>query len=565
MDIVFHLIGRSRISILFAVIMGIVSGLGSAALIGLINTELHATTSNIHLTILLFVSLGVVVILSQIFSTIIIMRAGQTAARDLRLQLSHRIISAPLRLLQQLGAPRLMANLTEDVAVLVESFQLLPQMCINISWVLGCMFYLGWLSWQLFMIVLVVMLLGILTYQLGTRSAIKPLRAAREQNDTLFAHFRSLIYGIKEIKLHHERKKAFLDDVLYSTAEAYRQGIMSAMTLFILAAMAGTACLYFLVGFILFVASNWETITKEIVSGFTLTLLYMMAPLTTILSDLPTFSRAKVAIDKINHLQKDLTEQTEVSNGLKPAEASVSPGKLELIAVTHQYIREGDDHKFTLGPLHLTFHPGELVFITGGNGSGKSTLGLLLVGLYSPESGHIKLNGIEIDDMMRESYRQQFAVVFSDFYLFESLLGLMGENLDHKARTYLTELQLDHKVTVNEGVFSSVELSQGQRKRLALVTAYLEDRPFYVFDEWAADQDPLFKELFYTVILKDLKSRGKTVIVITHDNHYFYLADQCIRLENGQIAENIPFIVSSIHLNQSKKGIAAIKHAREHL
>ncbi len=564
MDIVFHLIRRSRINILFAVIMGIMSGLGSAALIGLINTELHAT-SPVHLTVLFFVGLGAVVIASQIFSTIIVMRAGQTAARDLRIELSHRIINAPLRLLQQLGAPRLMANLTEDVAVLVESFQLLPQMCINISWVLGCLIYLGWLSWQLFVIVLIVMLLGILIYQLSTQRAIKPLRAAREQNDALFAHFRSLIYGIKEIKLHHERKKIFLDDVLYSTAEAYRQGIISAMTLFILAATVGTVSLYFLIGFVLFVASTWETITKEIVSGFTLTLLYMMAPLTTILSDLPTFSRARVAIDKINRLQKELIEQTEASNGLKHAEASVSSGKLELIAVTHQYIREGDDHKFTLGPLHLTFHPGELVFITGGNGSGKSTLGLLLVGLYSPESGHIKLNGIEIDDVMRESYRQQFAVVFSDFYLFESLLGLMGENLDHKARAYLTELQLDHKVTVNNGVFSSVELSQGQRKRLALVTAYLEDRPFYVFDEWAADQDPLFKELFYTVLLQDLKSRGKTVIVITHDNHYFHLADQCIRLENGQISGNIPFIVNSTHLDPSNKGIAAIKHAREHL
>lgn len=535
MDIVFHLIGRSRINIVLAVITGIVSGLGSAALIGLINTELHATTSEFKLTILLFAGVMVLVMLSQIVSTIVIMRAGQTAARDLRMELSHRIIRAPLRLLQQLGAPRLMANLTEDVTVLVESFQLIPQMCINISWVSGCLIYLGWLSWQLLIIVVVVMLLGVIIYQLSTRRALRPLRAAREQDDALYAHFRGLINGIKEIKLHQRRKKAFLADVLYPTAEACRKEIISAMTLFILAAAFGTLLLYCLIGFILFETNDWEMITREIVSGYALTLLYMMAPLTTALGDLPTFSRASVALGKINHLKKELTEQAEASANLKHTESPASPGKLELLAVTHQYVREGDEHKFTLGPLDLTFQPGELVFITGGNGSGKSTLGLLLVGLYSPESGQIRMNGVEITEAERENYRQQFAVVFSDFYLFESLLGLLTDDLDQRARTYLTELQLDHKVTIANGIFSTVELSQGQRKRLALVTAYLEDRPFYVFDEWAADQDPLFKELFYTVMLGDLKARGKTVIVITHDDHYFHLADRCIRLENGQI------------------------------
>ncbi len=565
MDIIFYLIGRSRINIVLAVITGIVSGLGSAALIGLINTELHATASDFKLTILLFASLGTLVILSQIVSTIVIMRAGQAAARDLRMELSYRIMNAPFRLLQQLGAPRLMANLTEDVAVLVESFQLIPQMCINTSWVVGCLIYLGWLSWQLLVIVIAVMFLGVVIYQQSTGRAIKPLRAAREQDDALYAHFRGLIHGIKEIKLHQQRRKAFLDNVLYPTAEACRKGIISAMTLFILAASFGTTLLYFLIGFILFEASGWDAITREIVSGYTLTLLYMMAPLTAVLGDLPTFSRACVALGKINHLKKELTEQAEDSIGSEQTATAMTPGKLEFLAVTHQYIREGDEHPFTLGPLDLTFKPGELVFITGGNGSGKSTLGLLLVGLYHPESGQIKLNGIEINESEREYYRQQFAVVFSDFYLFESLLGLLAENLDHRARAYLTKLQLDHKVTVNNGVFSTVELSQGQRKRLALMTAYLEDRPFYVFDEWAADQDPVFKELFYTVILSDLKSRGKTVIVITHDDHYFHLSDRCIRLKDGQVVENPPSDPDSSHMVRPIKGAATLQNAHHYL
>lgn len=538
MDIVFHLIARSRNSILMAVITGIASGLGSAALIGLINTELHSTAVDFNLTLWLFAALGTLVIITQIFSTMVIMRAGQAAARDLRMELSQRILNAPFRLLQQLGAPRLMANLTEDVTVLIEAFQSIPQMCIHTSWVAGCLMYLAWLSWSLLLTVIVVMLLGVVVYQLIIRRAMKPLHSAREEHDALYAHFRGLVHGIKEIKLHRQRKKAFQEDVLYPTAEACRKQIVIAMTMFILAATFGTALLYCLIGFILFGTSSWQGITAEIVSGYTLTLLYMMAPLTAALGDLPAFGRASVALGKIEQLKKELSDQAEIPAAANYFNIDVSLGNLEFLAVTHQYRREGDEHPFTLGPLNVTFQPGEMVFIIGGNGSGKSTLSLLLVGLYSPESGRIRLNGVDITEAEREYYRQQFAVVFADFYLFESLLGLMADNLDHKARTYLAELQLDHKVNVANGVFSTVELSQGQRKRLALVTAYLEDRPFYVFDEWAADQDPIFKELFYTVILRDLKARGKTVVVITHDDHYFHLADRCIRLENGQIVED---------------------------
>ncbi len=540
MDIVIHLLSRSRISIVLGVVTGIVSGLGSAALIGLINTEVHTTSLDFGYAPWIFGGLGFLVLFTHITSAVIVMHVGQTAARDLRMELSRRIMNAPLCLLQRLGAPRLMANLTEDVSVLVDAFQLIPYMCINISWVLGCLVYLGWLSWNLFILVVVVITLGVVIYRLSAMKAIGPLRAAREQDDALYAHFRGLIQGIKEIKLHRRRQDAFLMDLLYPTAEACRQGNISAMTVFTFAATLGTAILYFLIGIIVFETSTWESITQEIVIGYTLTVLYMMSPLTAVISGLPTLSRASIALGKINHLRKELVDQSEDLNGCTPTVLSTHPGLLEFIEVTHRYKREGDERNFTLGPLNLTLQPSELVFITGGNGSGKSTLGLLLVGLYNPEGGQIRLNNAVICGSNSEYYRQQFSVVFSDFYLFESLLGLVGSDLDERAQTYLTKLQLNHKVKVENGIFSTIELSQGQRKRLALVTAYLEDRPFYVFDEWAADQDPLFKELFYTVILSDLKARGKTVVVITHDDHYFHLADRCIRLEDGLIVEGVP-------------------------
>ncbi|MBV8202832.1 MAG: ATP-binding cassette domain-containing protein [Acidobacteria bacterium] len=197
-----------------------------------------------------------------------------------------------------------------------------------------------------------------------------------------------------------------------------------------------------------------------------------------------------------------------------------------------------DDGAFTLGPLDLAFEPGELIFVVGGNGSGKTTFAKLLVGLYIPEAGEIRLNGEPVRAEQLDAYRHLFAIVFSDFYLFEKLLGLRPAEVDAAAADYLAKLRLAHQVRVENGAFSTVALSQGQRKRLALIATLLEDRAVYVFDEWAADQDPEFKAFFYCEILPGLIARGKTVFVITHDDRYFDLASRIIKLEDGRVVSD---------------------------
>jgi putative ATP-binding cassette transporter len=195
-------------------------------------------------------------------------------------------------------------------------------------------------------------------------------------------------------------------------------------------------------------------------------------------------------------------------------------------------------HKRIEGPISLTIESGELVFITGGNGSGKTTFVRLITGLHMEETGHIYLDGHRVEDQECERYRQFFSVVFADFYLFDHLLGLTRPDLEEEARQYPAELKLSHTVKVINNRFSTTDLSQGQRKRLALLTAYLEDRPIYIFDEWAADQDPYFKNIFYTHLLPELKAIGKTVLVISHDDRYYHVADRLIRLDEGQIVSD---------------------------
>jgi putative ATP-binding cassette transporter len=262
-----------------------------------------------------------------------------------------------------------------------------------------------------------------------------------------------------------------------------------------------------------------------------------MTPLQVVMNMLPQLTRANVALKKVKELGFTL-ESREPEEAVTAVPPTKPWGKLELEAVTHRYNREGEADAFVLGPINLTLNQGEMVFVVGGNGSGKTTLVKLLTGLYTPESGAIFLDGLPIGAANKETYRQYFSVVFSDFYLFDQMLGLIGPALDEEAREYLKQLKLSHKVEIKNGKLSTTDLSQGQRKRLALLTAYLEDRPICIFDEWAADQDPQFKNLFYMKLLPELKAKGKTVIVISHDDRYYQVADRIIKLDDGQVVSD---------------------------
>jgi putative pyoverdin transport system ATP-binding/permease protein len=529
------LINYSRRIALVALFTGILSGICNAAFIAVINAALKDPESPSPLLFKSFLALCLALPVTRLISELLLTRMGQKALMNLRLRLSRQILGAPLRYLEELGAHRLLAALVDDIPVITNALVAIPTLSINIAVIVAGLVYLGWLSFGLLLMLLSFVTLGIVTYQLPVLGAVRHLRLAREQNDSLFSHFRSLISGIKELKLHCQRREAFFEHELEPTAASFQTLNVRAMRIFSVAAMWGQLLVFMVIGLIVFAIPVWKSTNTFVLAGYSLTLLFLMSPFQLVMNFVPVVGRAGVALQKLESLGLALaakaTEPLDHQQALPPAEWV----HLEMKEVTHSYRREAEEDTFMLGGLDLTFSPGELVFIVGGNGSGKTTLVKLLIGLYPPESGEILFDGQPVTDETRDSYRQLFSVVFSDFHLFERLLGLETTELDEKAREYLRQLQLNHKVKVADGQLSTTDLSQGQRKRLALLTAYLEDRPFYVFDEWAADQDPSFKEVFYLDLLPALKARGKTIIVISHDDKYYSIADRIIKLDYGQV------------------------------
>jgi putative ATP-binding cassette transporter len=366
------------------------------------------------------------------------------------------------------------------------------------------------------------------------RGAFRSLHAAREDEDKLFGHFRALTEGIKELKLHRQRRGVFFGREIQETTEAYQRHNIMAENRFALAQHWSHLLFYLLIAALLFVLPGLTRLQPQALTGYLITALYLMGPLAGVLSSVSLFGRAEVALDKIERLGMSLgTRAAEADGPVQEQKAEFY--ELELCDVTHSYHHEKDDSHFMVGPVSLSFRPGEIVFLVGGNGCGKSTLAKIIAGLYPPERGEIRLDGRLVVDANRDDYRQLFSAVFSDFYLFDTFMGLNGAKVDQQAQLYLRQLHLDRKVTIQNQQLSTIFLSQGQRKRLALLTAYLEDRPFYLFDEWASDQDPEFKNIFYRQLLPDLKARGKSVLVITHDDTYFSCADRIIKLDYGQI------------------------------
>lgn len=534
MKLIRLLLQNSLAIVTLAVFMGLLSGVSSAGLIAVINLTLKNNGLPTAPLAYSFAGLCCLLLIATTASQILVARLVQGVIFHLQMVLNQRILACPLRHLEEIGSHRLLAALTEDVEAVSSASISISTLFVNLALFAGCLIYLCWLSTFVFLLMLVVAILGIFSYQILVNHGRHAFKLAREEQDRLFRHFRTTTEGTKELKLHRLRRLAFLSEDLKSAAASFRQHRVRGMTIFSIAGSWGLLLIFIPIGLLIFGLPHLTTIPMSVMFGYSLTLIFLITPLDNILNSVPTLSRADIALEKIESLGLSLASQN-TEQDLNHADSESCCTSLELRGVTHAYRGEREASNFTLGPIHLTFHSGELIFIVGGNGSGKSTLVKLITGLYTPESGEIKLDGKAINGENREWYRQQFSVVFSDFYLFERLLGLDNPDLDTTTQNYLIQLQLEHKVEVRNGMLSSTALSQGQRKRLALLTAYLENRPIYVFDEWASDQDPVFKEIFYTQLLRELKNRGKTVLVVSHDDRYFDRADRVVKLDYGKV------------------------------
>jgi putative ATP-binding cassette transporter len=541
MGLIAFLLRASRRLVVVSVLAGLASGIAGVGLIALIRDELARDAARPAVMGGAFFGLCIAAGLARVVAQTAIIRLGQGAVAELGVHLVRRVLQLPLRAFEAIDTSALLAVLTEDITVLAGALVGLPHLCINVPIVVACLAYVGWLSPPIFACGVVFAALAIAAYLVLTARGVRGMHRARTCQDAVVGDFRTAIAGFRELKLHRGRRRAFLAESLEPHVARSRSEMVGGLSIFAIADGWGQTAFFAFIGWSLFVLPHLTPIARPTLVSAVLVVLYLMTPLDIVLTWVPALGRARASLRKVESLLPDIERQAEQDAG--GSARFGSPDAVESVgleATTFAYRDPHEDRGFTLGPLDLSVRRGEIVILAGGNGSGKTTVVKLLSGLYRPDSGTVQVDGRAVADDDAESHRRLFSVVFADGHLFADLRGLGDGPIDEKACDGLERLEMASLVAVVDGVFSTLDLSQGQRRRLALLTAWLDDRPFCILDEWAANQDPAFKQLFYGKLLPEMRAAGKGLLVISHDEEYFDVADRVVRLREGRVLDESP-------------------------
>ncbi len=545
------IISQYRWLLITASLFSTLSAVAGILLISYVNQEVSnlGNTNDIITNRIIAFSAGLAaMVFLGILSQTLLAKLSTSVVSKLRSSIILRILGTDYEQIETIGGHRLHATVTTDVGSIANSLTVFPTMLFNLTTVLLCLIYLAYLSLAHFGLLLATLILMIVGAYILMSYARRYFRLLREQEDALFQSFKTLIDGGKELNLNNHRKNWFYTNIVEPSIKNIKNTEFTAQFFWSINNNWTNFIVFGLMGLVIYAFNLVLPATKEMIVGYILVIIYFVGPLSFVISAMQPIIRGTVAYRKLQSLQLanddvyNLQRATEQSN-VHPKQKW---NQISIQALEYSYSSANIDeieraYVFSIGPIDMTIQQGELLFLTGGNGSGKSTFAKLLTGLYTPTKGVIKIDGQEVKNKSRNEYRHYFSTIFSDFYLFEQVLNKEGRLADDKiVNQFIKKLQLQNKVTTNNGILSTVNLSQGQRKRLALLLVYLEDSPIFLFDEWAADQDPYFRKYFYTELLADLKQQGKTVIVITHDDRYFDVADRLLKFDDGLVMELAP-------------------------
>lgn len=527
---VIEIVSRNRLKIAFVSAISALAGAANIWLLALINR--NAQLQDAQRGVAEFaVALGSMVLVSFL-SQILLSRLSAATFYKLREQLVSGIANLSSQQIETVGSARLYTALTKDIPAVHELIIVLPNYVFNFTVVAACLVYLCLMSVQLFLIFLgfLLLALGVAKFAIADR-AEKRFQLRRRIEDDLFRCYSALIDGNKELKLNRARETSFVHSDLKAHAEKYRDATLSAEFFWNMSNNWSSAMIFIAIGALLFLTPVLVPGGQTPVLNYIIVIFYLVGPLTILMNSFRTVYAARVGLQKL----KDLDLDTRPRPLALAADAAEPFASLSLRGLAFEYgaTEDGRDG-FRVGPLDLDVRRGEIVYFVGGNGSGKTTAAKLVTGLYEKRAGSLLVNGREV--VADQHYFQNFSAVFQDYYLFETLVPKLGalpktEDVD----ALIARLRLSEKVSLRDGRLSTTKLSYGQRKRLALLVAYFDNSEIYVFDEWAADQDPEFREFFYKEFLFDLKRQGKTVIVVSHDDRYFHLADKVVKFEGGRI------------------------------
>ncbi|MCK4765237.1 MAG: cyclic peptide export ABC transporter [Candidatus Aminicenantes bacterium] len=451
---------------------------------------------------------------------------------DLRMRLVEKTFLTSFQKFEKLDRGRVFATLNDDTGQIGNSANVLVRIITSSITTLGVFAYLATIAFWATVVVLVVIAgIGFLYGAVSDRARIF-FEAARDTRNVYMGLLNGLLDGFKELCLQINKKREYKDDLEKSCGE-FRDKSSTAIIKFINAFLVGESLLIIVLGSVVFAIPRiFPTISVFTLMSFVMAMLYLIGPINAILNSIPDIVQIRVAWNRVKSFEAAIPANMDAELLEKFQSRPQSVECIKARNILYEYESENQDERFCLGPLDFEAKKGEITFIVGGNGSGKSTLAKVLTGLYIPSQGEISIDGKGHEEGRLGEY---FSAVFSNYHLYRKLYNVDLKGRDNEVTGYLETLKLKDKLGIEDNAFSTIDLSGGQRKRLALLQCYLEGAPIYLFDEIAADQDPEFRKFFYRDLLMRMKKEGKIVIAITHDDHYFDVADKIIKMDMGKI------------------------------
>lgn len=510
-------------------LMSTLSGFANVVVIIMVTSGLDSDKELKYLIFYYALTLGIY-LLGRRFVQIKLIKFTRGLIYDLSIQLVDKIFSTSYQNFERIDRGRVYTAFNDDITTIGRSTNVMLTLVTSTITGIGAFLYLASIAaWATLLTVFIIASLS-LVYYFVSQSTDKYFEQARDSRNVFMRLLSGMIDGFKEISLHRNKKIEYRADVSVSAKE-FKEKISMADIRFVNAFLIGESLLVLLLGFVSFgMHELFPGLPFHTLLSFVVVLLYLIGPINGILNSVPEVMRFKVAWKRVNGFILEIPANLDLNKIPEVQLRDVESIKVE--GIKFQYANGKDDQVFGIGPIDLEVNRGEILFIVGGNGSGKTTLAKLLIGLYEPQEGSISING---DIVKSADLSEYFSAVFSPSYLFEKLYNVELEDKQEALSNYLKLLDLQKKVKINDSRYSTIELSGGQRKRLALLQCYLENSPVYLFDEWAADQDPGYRKFFYRTLLPEMRAMGKIVIAITHDDHYFDVADYIMRMDEGRL------------------------------
>jgi cyclic peptide transporter len=515
------------------VVLSIMSGLANMVIIVLLINAIGNDTKISYILYYFTLALVFYIASRKVVQTKLI-NISLSIVYELRIKLINKIFLSSFQKFEKIDTGRVYATLNQDTAAISNSVNIMISLISNIITIIGVFVYLGMISLvATCLIVAVIGCVAILYFFVSERTNIL-FEQARDTENVFSGLIDGLLYGFKELCLSGLKKNEYTHDIEESCSEL-RNKTGFALVKFVNASLIGETLLIFVLGTVSFlIPILFPEIPNYKLLGFVMIVLYLIGPINGVLNSIPNIMQIKISWKRIKGFIEDIIPD------LKFADIFIAREKMDLInnlsvtQLTFKYNNELEDRIFSVGPIDMSINKGEILFIVGGNGSGKTTLANLLTGLYVADDGFIEINGNQINSAELGSH---YSTIFNTHHIFKKLYGVNLDDKKEELNYLLKLLQLDVKVSVDAGSFSTIELSNGQRKRLSLLKCFMEDSQIYLFDEWAADQDPEYKKIFYHQLLPEMKKQGKIIIAITHDDNYFDVADKIIKMDMGKMVE----------------------------